>query len=241
MEIREKDNQRRKYSHIYQCLGSMIAMVLLDFSHYYFAGLIAISILVEPMLASAYGELETEFYLHSAEELVELKYYPPIYLKLYGYKMIPKRLKRLTDIYLIFYVLYTVISGWLWIIGAKKEYTIYLMGVFILLVVMLSVGYGCKNIKLRFYYRFRCVNRYNIKHFILAFLWPPSTRKWPLSRNLGRCTVVAVEEQTRNRYAVVKMQKTKEVQKRVLIPKEIDIREDAVYKLYEICRVKYIM
>ena len=73
------------------------------------------------------------------------------------------------------------------------------------------------------------------------FLWPPSTRKWPLSRNLGRCTVVAVEEQTRNRYAVVKMQKTKEVQKRVLIPKEIDIREDAVYKLYEICRVKYIM
>ena len=110
MEIREKQNLRWRYQHIWSIIGSMIGGILIDFSHYYLGGMIAICLWVLPMLDGMYGDLDTELYLYSSGELTELKYYPSIYLKLYGSKKIPGKIKRLTHIFLAFPILYTIIS-----------------------------------------------------------------------------------------------------------------------------------
>ncbi|MCB6415510.1 hypothetical protein LI221_10620 [Faecalimonas umbilicata] len=241
MEIREKQNLRWRYQHIWSIIGSMIGGILIDFSHYYLGGMIAICLWVLPMLDGMYGDLDTELYLYSSGELTELKYYPSIYLKLYGSKKIPGKIKRLTHIFLAFPILYTIISICLWFIGAKKEYMMILAFGFVIIIVLLDIAYGIEKIKLRFYYRFRCITKHNFKYLILGIIWPPSNRKWPLSRKLGNCMVMTVDIHKRKKYATIKMQKTGEVYEKVLLAKEVDIHRNTTYKLYEICYVKYIM
>ena len=86
-----------------------------------------------------------------------------------------------------------------------------------------------------FMQRFKKVNKYNIRYAIFPEL--ALSRKWPAPKSLGKCKIINDIEECSGEYVDVQMLDSGEIHRNVVLTDN----KRKVYKLQEICHVKYII
>lgn len=94
--------------------------------------------------------------------------------------------------------------------------------------------------KMCFIYKFKKLNRKNVKYLIRRLIFVNAVEKEPGAIPLGKCIIISKERKIRRKFAAVNLIKRKTTLRNVLLIGDREYKDGEVYKLYEICGVKYI-
>ena len=148
-------------------------------------------------------------------------------------KDIPKEMYYSTIIQSIGFVVYTIVVIFVALLWGQYVGTI--IGIIYLVIsegivsFLQSVTMGVKW----YHQRYKKLTGYNLKYYLIS-----SDNSDPTE--IGTCTIVSWYEKRKRKIATVKVVETGEVIKDVLIDGSLCEDENAVYTLYEICKLYYL-
>ena len=147
-------------------------------------------------------------------------------------KDIPKEMYYSTLIHSIGFIIYTVIA--IFIVAFGGEAVGFIIGIgYIIISEGLDFYFVLKMNNKNFRQRYKKLTRYNLKYCFISAEEPDPTE-------IGTCTIVSRYEKRKRKIATVKVVETGEVIKDVLIDGSLCEDENAIYTLYEICKLYYL-
>lgn len=108
------------------------------------------------------------------------------------------------------------------------------------LEVVLMLLFGMWATKICFLYKFKKLNWKNVKYLIKRLSFVNAVEKEPRAFPVGKCIIADKKNKRRGKVATVTLVKGKGTLTNVLLTGDRDYKDNEVYKLYEICGVKYI-
>lgn len=168
-------------------------------------------------------------------------YKPPVFKKVFFWLFESEKLPQclinsiffITGLYIFNTVLFMVLE-----VKRNSEYGMYIfLGYSIIeLFLLLYVYYGIWTSV--FLERFKIFNKHNLRYAI--FITYNKTCKWPTSTVLGKCEILGSIKRRGKIYVTIKMLETGVVYEDILVISELHT-DRKIYKLHEICDVKYIV
>ena len=144
----------------------------------------------------------------------------------------PKEMYYSTLIHSIGFIIYTVIA--IFIVAFGGEAVGFIIGIgYIIISEGLDFYFVLKMDNKNFRQRYKKLTRYNLKYYLIS-----SDNSDPTE--IGTCTIVSWYEKRKRKIATVKVVETGEVIKDVLIDGSLCEDENAIYTLYEICKLYYL-
>lgn len=147
-------------------------------------------------------------------------------------KDIPKEMYYSTIIQSIGFVVYTIVVIFVALLWGQYVGTI--IGIIYLVISEGIVSFLQSRMENKsFRQRYKKLTGYNLKYYLIS-----SDNSDPTE--IGTCTIVSWYEKRKRKIATVKVVETGEVIKDVLIDGSLCEDENAVYTLYEICKLYYL-
>ena len=147
-------------------------------------------------------------------------------------KDIPKEMYYSTIIQSIGFVVYTIVVIFVALLWGQYVGTI--IGIIYLVISEGIVSFLQSRMENKsFRQRYKKLSGYNLKYYLIS-----SDNSDPTE--IGTCTIVSWYEKRKRKIATVKVVETGEVIKDVLIDGSLCEDENAVYTLYEICKLYYL-
>ena len=147
-------------------------------------------------------------------------------------KDIPKEMYYSTIIQSIGFVVYTIVVIFVALLWGQYVGTI--IGIIYLVISEGIVSFLQSRMENKsFRQRYKKLTGYNLKYYLITSDNSDPTEK-------GTCTIVSWYEKRKRKIATVKVVETGEVIKDVLIDGSLCEDENAVYTLYEICKLYYL-
>ena len=147
-------------------------------------------------------------------------------------KDIPKEMYYSTIIQSIGFVVYTIVVIFVALLWGQYVGTI--IGIIYLVISEGIVSFLQSRMENKsFRQRYKKLSGYNVKFYLIS-----SDNSGPTE--IGTCTIVSWYEKRKRKIATVKVVETGEVIKDVLIDGSLCEDENAVYTLYEICKLYYL-
>ena len=145
-------------------------------------------------------------------------------------KDIPKEMYYSTIIQSIGFVVYTIVVIFVALLWGQYVGTI--IGIIYLVISEGIVSFLQSRMENKsFRQRYKKLTGYNLKYYLISS---------DNSTEIGTCTIVSWYEKRKRKIATVKVVETGEVIKDVLIDGSLCEDENAVYTLYEICKLYYL-
>lgn len=147
-------------------------------------------------------------------------------------KDIPKEMYYCETIKVYGFIIYSIL---IFLMLFINEYLASLFGgIYIGFFAVLSILSAFLLKRKSFVERYKLLNRYNIKYLFL-----PDNEPYP--KKIGKCQIINESKRGNKTFVTVKILETNEVKKRVLLSGKNRQGNAAVYNLYEICNVFYIV